>query len=1669
MKQLDLSKSNLNQLLTNRKTMKAIINLRLIVFILNIAMGFHATATTYTISFDKTNGTGGSDNVSATYGSAMPSATAPTKTGYTFVGYYTAQNATGTKYYNADMTSATNWDIESNTTLYAGWMQNGSIIHNGFQYNEVTSSVTGRVWLDRNLGAFQSATASDDEAAYGDLYQWGRLSDGHEKRTSATTDTKSANDNPGHGNFITTADGEDWRYPKNDDLWQGVNGTNNPAPEGYRLPTLEELAAEVGDDVSDALSSELKLPLSGIRYFDNASIKQTGTSGYGFYWTSTRNTSGVGARYVYFGSSTAGNADNNRSFGCAVRLIKELTYTVSYNGNGNTNGTVPTDDNEYYDNNEVTVLGNTGNLKKTDHIFIGWNTQADGKGTDYADNTTFSITQDTTMYAKWLHNDSTGITITLTESGSDVIAEFSGRLNMEAFNAESATGGGSSYIYPAGTSITFRGNLPAASIYDCDSYTIPENLGSGSYTWTTGKTGDNLGVNNNGKICLNKGLNTGEYTSGSMKAENTTISEMGIKSGTHIWTYTTGEVTQTVTLKVPMPNPIIVAGTYDISEYPATTDLVVGDGSNALSDVILTGTNNTMQLQVENKVSVTFNNLEIDQSGNAQKCAVAIRDTATIIVADGSTNTIKSGNLKAAINAPAGTTLTINGTGTLVVTGGYFGAGIGGNASDGSDDGETSGTITIESGTITAKGGQGAAGIGGGMGNTNGGSGGITTITGGTITATCDFGGAGIGGGFGGAANGGSGGIIHITGTANVTATGQYSSGIGGGLAQDGILHYGGSSGNITIDGNAVVVATDALLGTGIGGGTSASAAWEGGKLDTVIIGGNAKVTATGTGKGAGIGGGIHEGSLLPGKAGTIIIKDNATVTATGAGGAAGIGGAMGGFGGTGGTISIANTAKVYAQGSDGAMDIGDAANVYYDYSSVRDYGFDEPDRAPATLSISNTAQVFLKEGIKPATNNITTMHSFFSDVNIAANNTVTVLGKTYDVSSQWTETTGAYLRFTYRLTFLDGYNTSGSDTLFTQMVDYDADISALYPNDPNQVGYTFTDWDKDTTNMPGRNLTISAQWKINTYRLTFLDGYNTGDSDTLFTQMVDYDADISALYPNHPKRMGYTFTDWNKDTTNMPSRNLTISAQWQINTYRLTFLDGHKISGSDTLFTQMVDYDADISALYPNHPKRTGHTFTDWDKDTTNMPSRNLTISAQWQINTYRLTFLDGYNTSGSDTLFTQMVDYDADISALYPNHPKRTGYTFTDWDKDTTNMPSRNLTISAQWQINTYRLTFLDGYNTSDSDTLFTQMVDYDADISALYPNHPKRTGHTFTDWDKDTTNMPSRNLTISAQWDKNIVIPKDKQPNKTDGTIVDSNGNEIYAETDENGNLIFSLLPVGNYYWVVDNDTVAVLARNNKLFIYAKDTTISLDQANILTDDLAKEINKVIDEMLGNVNEEQYYTETVVNQDHLNAIKNADKAGVHRITYSVIMYKRSTLQSGNSDEEVSRISITVKVNIENDKPVVVITFLNDVFGVDNYNGEWVRYEWYHNGTIVGTKQYYYNSVGYTGIYYVICYTAAGVAYRSDDINIEGMLFMNVYPSPASKNSIINVDIKNMIQESNYTLHLYDINGNIVQTVHNIQPSNSIVIDSNIAGICLMILKENGKIVTKRKIIVQ
>jgi len=191
-------------------------------------------------------------------------------------------------------------------------------------YGTVYNPATGECWMDRNLGALQVATSQTDANAYGDLFQWGRLDDGHQTRTSETTATLSSSDNPGHSNFILAPDSPyDWRSPQNNNLWQGVSGINNPCPSGWRLPTSAEWGTErvswSSNNSAGAFASPLKLTMAGYRSSYNANLASVGIRGK--YWNST--VSGTNSWYLYFDSSSVAMYVGDRAYGFSVRCIKD--------------------------------------------------------------------------------------------------------------------------------------------------------------------------------------------------------------------------------------------------------------------------------------------------------------------------------------------------------------------------------------------------------------------------------------------------------------------------------------------------------------------------------------------------------------------------------------------------------------------------------------------------------------------------------------------------------------------------------------------------------------------------------------------------------------------------------------------------------------------------------------------------------------------------------------------------------------------------------------------------------------------------------------------------------------------------------------------------------------------------------------------------------------------------------------------------------------------------------------------------------------------------------------------------------------------------------------------------------------------------------------------------
>ena len=206
----------------------------------------------------------------------------------------------------------------------------------------------------------------------------------------------------------------------------------------------------------------------------------------------------------------------------------------------------------------------------------------------------------------------------------------------------------------------------------------------------------------------------------------------------------------------------------------------------------------------------------------------------------------------------------------------------------------------------------------------------------------------------------------------------------------------------------------------------------------------------------------------------------------------------------------------------------------------------------------------------------------------------------------------------------------------------------------------------------------------------------------------------------------------------------------------------------------------------------RTGHTQVGWATvdggekvyglDAVYTQNEALTLYPVWNTNQYTITF----DTNGGSEIAPITQDYGTAITA--PADPTREGYTFIGWDREIPEtMPAENMTVTAQWEIDRYTITF----DTAGGSEIAPITQDYGTAITA--PADPTREGYTFIGWDREIpTTMPAENITLKAKW-KDIEKP-------TGEIIISENSWKAFLN-----NITFGL-------FFKDTQTVTITAADN-----------------------------------------------------------------------------------------------------------------------------------------------------------------------------------------------------------------------------------------------------------------
>lgn len=365
----------------------------------------------------------------------------------------------------------------------------------------------------------------------------------------------------------------------------------------------------------------------------------------------------------------------------------------------------------------------------------------------------------------------------------------------------------------------------------------------------------------------------------------------------------------------------------------------------------------------------------------------------------------------------------------------------------------------------------------------------------------------------------------------------------------------------------------------------------------------------------------------------------------------------------------------------------------------------------------------------------------------------------------------------------------------FVNFVDWDKTVlsaqevlvgdSAIAPANPNRTGYTFIGWDKDFSNIT-EDLTITALYKINTYRVEFVDW----DGTLLKVDSVEYQS--AATAPETPVREGYSFVGWDRDFSKVVE-DLTITALYN-KIYRVEFVDW------DGTIIKVDSVEHGNEAVPPVNPTREEYTFVGWDKNFSNV-TEDMTITAlyykdgevitvrlhphscsDWE-NVYLWAWLSEDGVESSFSPFNRWPGIeitkgdDGWYSYTFEPSVKKVNIIWTNGYGDQT-IDIKDVTASTCYYLDgqsgtKISVSILDCAEPSIKKEVIFK--DWDGTIikvdsvyigqSATAPANPTRTGYNFIGWDNDFSRI-TEDLVVTAQYEMG---------ESTNFTIYFVNGND------------------------------------------------------------------------------------------------------------------------------------------------------------------------------------------------------------------------------------------------------------------------------------------------------
>ena len=374
---------------------------------------------------------------------------------------------------------------------------------------------------------------------------------------------------------------------------------------------------------------------------------------------------------------------------------------------------------------------------------------------------------------------------------------------------------------------------------------------------------------------------------------------------------------------------------------------------------------------------------------------------------------------------------------------------------------------------------------------------------------------------------------------------------------------------------------------------------------------------------------------------------------------------------------------------------------------------------------------------------------------------TVKALGHDYDPTTHICTRCGeADPDFAYTVTF----DSNGGSDVATQHVLVGGKAST--PEAPEREGYTFDGWylNGEKFNFGNKitdNITLTAQWKINVYTVTF----DSNGGSKVEAQKVEFSK--TATKPADPTRDGVTFLGWQLDGADYDfatpvKSDITLVANWNVEKFKVTF----DSNGGSAVAAQTVEKDK--TAIEPAAPTREGYKFLGWFNGDSafNFSTKitaDITLTAQWEINKYTVTF----DSKGGSAVAAQTVEHGKTVAA--PEAPTKDGAEFAGWTLggaayDFATPVTGNITLTAQWKALEFTITFM-----FNGELYSTAKVEYGKRVA--FPELPASEGKIVLAWYNDAglTSLFIANTAVTSDLTL-YAAEKDKAPVMENGEPVE-----------------------------------------------------------------------------------------------------------------------------------------------------------------------------------------------------------------------------------------------------------------------------------------------------------